>query len=88
MRVSPHWGSEKGAIKSLALFVPTWHIILATAKGILYSAANNGLSHNSWYAFPMLVLSGGGNLSTDFLLRKQKRFQSTLRKFQHFTGSL
>jgi len=30
-RVNPIWGSEKGAKMSLALFLPTWHIDLATA---------------------------------------------------------
>ena len=36
----------------------------------------------------MIVVFGGGNLSTDSPVRRQKRFQSTLRKFQRFTGSL
>jgi len=33
----------------------------------------------------MFVASGGGNLSTDSPVRRQKRFQSALRKFQRFT---
>ena len=33
-------------------------------------------------------MSGGGNLSTDSSVRRRKRFQSALRKFQRFTGSL
>jgi len=31
IRGSLHWGSDKGAIEGLALFVPAWHIVLATA---------------------------------------------------------
>ena len=27
-----HWGSDKGAIEGLALFVPAWHIVLPTSK--------------------------------------------------------
>jgi len=33
-------------------------------------------------------MSWGGSLSTDSSVKRQKRFQSALRKFQHFTGSL
>jgi len=33
----------------------------------------------------MFVVSGGGNVSMDLSVRKQKRFQSALRKFQRFT---
>jgi len=33
VRVSSHWSSDEGALKSLVLFVPIWHIVLATAKG-------------------------------------------------------
>jgi len=29
--LSPHWGSDAGAIESVALFVPAWHIVLAAA---------------------------------------------------------
>ena len=36
----------------------------------------------------MFNVSGGGNLSTDSPARRQKRYQSALRKFQRFTGSL
>ena len=36
----------------------------------------------------MLVLFGGGNLSTDSPGWRQKHFQSALRKLQRFTGSL
>jgi len=36
----------------------------------------------------MSGVSGGGNLSTDSPVRRQKRFQSALRKFQRFTWSL
>jgi len=36
----------------------------------------------------MFGVSGGGNLSTDSPVRRQKRFQSVLRKFQRFTRSL
>ena len=36
----------------------------------------------------MFVVSRGGNLSTDSSVRRQKRFQSALQKFQRFTGSL
>ena len=36
----------------------------------------------------MSGVSGGSNLSTDSPVRRQKRFQSALRKFQRFTGSL
>ena len=46
------------------------------------------LSQKSWYAPSISVVSGGGNLSTDSPVRRQKRFQSALRKFQPFTGSL
>jgi len=31
VRVSPHWGSDEGAIEGLALFVPARQIVLATA---------------------------------------------------------
>jgi len=31
VRSSPYWGSDKGAIEGLALFVPAWHIVLPTA---------------------------------------------------------
>jgi len=51
-------------------------------------AANSRLSQNSWHAFSMFDVSGGGNLPTDSPMRRQKRFQSALRKFQRFTGSL
>jgi len=36
----------------------------------------------------MCDVSGGGNFSTDSSVRRQMRFQSALRKFQRFTGSL
>jgi len=36
----------------------------------------------------MFDVSGGGTLSTDSPVRRQKRFQSALQKFQRFTGSL
>jgi len=36
----------------------------------------------------MFGVSRGCNLSTDSSVRREKRFQSTLWKFQHFTGSL
>jgi len=39
-------------------------------------------------ALSMSGVSGGGNLSTDSPVRRQKRFQSALRKFQRFTGLL
>jgi len=41
-----------------------------------------------WYAPSIFDVSEGGNLSTDSSVRRQKRFQSALRKFQRFTGSL
>jgi len=36
----------------------------------------------------MSGVSGGGNLSTDTPVRRQKHFQPALQKFQRFTGSL
>jgi len=36
----------------------------------------------------MFVVPGGGNLSTDSYVRRQKRFQAALRKIQRFTESL
>ena len=51
-------------------------------------AANSRLSQKSWYAPSMFDVSGGGNLSTDSSVKRQKRFQLSLRKFQRFTGSL
>ena len=51
-------------------------------------AAESRLSQKSWYALSMSGVSGGGNLSTNSPVRRQKRFQSALRKFQCFTGSL
>ena len=51
-------------------------------------AADSRLSQKSWYAPSMFDVSGGGNLSTDSSVRRQKCFQSALRKFQRFTGSL
>ena len=36
----------------------------------------------------LMELTAGGNLSTDSPVRRQKRFQSALWKFQHFTGWL
>jgi len=53
-----------------------------------YSAANSRLSQKAWYVPSIFDVSGGGNLSTDSLVRRQKRFQSALRKFQRFTRSL
>ena len=41
-----------------------------------------------WYAPSMFNVSGGGNLSTDSSVSRQKHFQSALRKLQRFTGSL
>jgi len=51
-------------------------------------AADSRLSQKSWYALSISGVSGGSNLSTDSPVRRQKRFQSALRKFQSFTGSL
>ena len=51
-------------------------------------AADSRFSQKSWCALSILNVSGGGNLSTDSPLRRQKRFQSALRKLQSFTGSL
>jgi len=49
-----------------------------------------GSHKNAGIPFQYLVCSDarGGNLSTDSPVRRQKRFQSALRKFQNFTGSL
>jgi len=80
-------GSEEGAIKTLALIVPTWHIVLARTTRDTFLAACSRLSQISWYAFLMFVVSGGGNRSTDSSARRKKRFPSVLRKFQSFTGS-
>ena len=55
---------------------------------IHYLAANSRLSQKSWYALSMFDVSGGGNLSTASSVRRKKRFQSALRKFQRFTRSL
>jgi len=51
-------------------------------------AAESRLSQKSWCALSIFDVSGGGNLSTDSSVRRQKRFQSALRKFQRYTGSL
>jgi len=57
-------------------------------RGIHSLAAESRLSQKSWYALSISGVCGGGNLSTDSPARRQKRFQSALRKFQRFTGSL
>jgi len=51
-------------------------------------AAESRLSQKSWYALSISGVSGGGNLSTDSPVRKKRRFQSALQKFQRFTGLL
>jgi len=40
------------------------------------------------YALSISGVSRGGDLSTDSPVRRQKRFQLALQKFQRFTGSL
>jgi len=51
-------------------------------------AADSRLSQKSWYAPSMFNESGSGNLSMDSSVRRQKRFQSALQKFQRFSGLL
>jgi len=51
-------------------------------------AANKKLSQNDCYSFSMFPVSGGGNLSTDSAVKRQKLFQSAFLKFQRFTGWL
>ena len=51
-------------------------------------AADSRFSQKYWYALSIFKISVGGNLSTDSPVRRQKLFQSALRKFQRFTGSL
>ena len=55
-------------------------------RGIRCLAADSRLSQKSWYSPSIFDASGGVNLSTDSSVRKP--FQSALRKFQSFTGSL
>ena len=57
-------------------------------RGIHCLAADSRLSQKSWYALTMFAVSRDGNFATDSPVRRQKRFQSALRKFQRFTGSL
>ena len=57
-------------------------------RGIHCLPAYSRLSQKSWYAISIFDVSGGGNLSTDSSVKRQKRFQSALRKSQRFTGSL
>jgi len=56
--------------------------------GIHCLAAESRLSQKSCYALSTFDVSGGGNLSTDSSVRRQKRFQSALGKLQRTTGSL
>ena len=57
-------------------------------RGIHCLAAESRLSQKSWYALSTSGVSGGGNLSADSPVRRQKCFQSALQKFQRFTGLL
>jgi len=67
---------------------PAWHIVFRWPLGILCWPAECRLSQNSSYAPSIFDVSGGDNLSTDSSVRRQKCFQSALRKFQRFAGSL
>jgi len=75
-------------IEGLALFVPAWHIVLPAATWDTLFSRRKWFSQRSWYALSISGVSGGGNLSTDSPVRRQKCFQSALRKFRRFTGSL
>jgi len=57
-------------------------------RGLHCLAADSRLLQKSWYALSIFNVCGGGKLSTDSPVRRQKRFQSALRKFQRFTESL
>jgi len=75
-------------LEGFTLFVPAWHIVLAMATWDRMFARGYWLSQACWHPLSIFSVSGGGNLSTDSSVRRQKRFQSALRKFQSFTGSL
>jgi len=57
-------------------------------RGMHCLAAESRLSQKSCYALSIFDVSRGGNLSADSSVRRQKRFQSALRKLQRFTGPL
>jgi len=69
-------------------YAPARHITLATVTWDTFLVAESRFSQNSWYALSIFSVSGGGNLSTYSPVRRLKHFQSALRKFQRFTGSL
>jgi len=77
-----HWQEERPNMP-ISLLVVLYTLWLECQKSMKLIA-----SWYAWYAFSMFVVSGGGNLPTDSLVRRQKCFQSDLRKFQYFTGLL
>ena len=89
LSVCPQWSSDEGAIEGLALFVAAWRTVLVTTTwDTLFGRGYQAHAKIVVYALSMFDVSGGCNLSTDSPVRSQKRFQSTLQKFQRFTGSL
>jgi len=90
MRVNPQWSSDEGAMEGLALLSQHGTLFLRRPRGIHFCLRISGTRKNLGraYAFSMFVVSRCGNLSTNSQVRRQKRFQTALRKFQRFTRSL
>ena len=88
IRVSPHWGSDGGAIGVSHSLSQHGTYFFRRPRGMHCLAPHNRLSQKYWDSRSIFGVSAVGNLPTKSPVRGQKHFQPALQEFQRFIVSL